>query len=44
MRAEISAKFRPEGVTRELAATGWWLDAWMTDRRGDYAVSLAMAA
>jgi L-histidine Nalpha-methyltransferase len=43
MRTEISAKFRAEGVARELEATGWALDAWMTDQRGDYAVSLARA-
>jgi L-histidine N-alpha-methyltransferase len=41
LRTEISAKFRPERVQRELAAAGLNLDAWWTDPAGDFALSLA---
>jgi L-histidine N-alpha-methyltransferase len=41
MRTEISAKFRPEGVETELAAAGFTLDQWWTDRHGDFGVSLS---
>ena len=43
MRTEISAKFRLAKVARELAATGWELDSWWTDRQGDFALSLSFA-
>ena len=39
MRTEISAKFRREGVARELAAAGLALVEWWTD--GDFALSLS---
>ena len=42
MRTEISAKFRREGVERELAEAGLRLAEWMTDERGDYALSLSI--
>jgi L-histidine Nalpha-methyltransferase len=41
LRTEISAKFRREGVEAELASAGLQLDRWMTDPRGDFALSLA---
>jgi L-histidine N-alpha-methyltransferase len=41
LRLEVSAKFRREGIARELAAVGLPLDAWWTDRRGDFALLLA---
>jgi L-histidine N-alpha-methyltransferase len=41
MRTEISAKFRRETVTRELAAAGFELAEWWTDGDGDFALSLA---
>ncbi|MFC5203086.1 L-histidine N(alpha)-methyltransferase [Streptomyces sp. NPDC048448] len=39
MRTEISAKFREEGVRRELAAAGLDLTHWWTDREGRFALS-----
>jgi L-histidine Nalpha-methyltransferase len=44
MRTEISAKFRREGVARELAAVGLNLAEWWTDGAGDFALSLAVPA
>ncbi len=41
MRTEISAKFRREGVEAELAAAGFEMVRWWTDRAGDFALSLA---
>ena len=41
MRTEISAKFRREGVERELAAAGFQLTEWWTDPAGDFALSLS---
>lgn len=41
MRTEISSKFRPGGLTRELARAGLILQRWWTDGAGDYAVSLS---
>ena len=41
MRTEISAKFRRAGVEAELAAAGFELVHWWTDRRGDFALSLS---
>ena len=42
MRTEISAKFRREGVERELAAAGLRLARWWTDPAGDFGLSLAV--
>jgi L-histidine N-alpha-methyltransferase len=44
MRTEVSAKFRREGVTRELAAAGFTLDHWWTDGQGRFGLSLARPA
>jgi L-histidine N-alpha-methyltransferase len=41
MRTEISAKFRREGVARELAGAGLELREWWTDPAGDFALSLS---
>ncbi|WP_341924972.1 L-histidine N(alpha)-methyltransferase [Nocardioides psychrotolerans] len=41
IRTEISAKFRREGVTAELAAAGLELTHWWTDPAGDFALSLS---
>jgi len=41
LRTEISAKFRREGVTAELASAGLRLDRWWTDPAGDFALSLS---
>jgi L-histidine N-alpha-methyltransferase len=41
LRTEVSAKFRREGVARELDAAGLRLVAWYTDPAEDFAVSLA---
>jgi L-histidine Nalpha-methyltransferase len=43
IRTEISAKFRREGLERELAEAGFALDHWWTDRDGRFALSLARA-
>ena len=43
MRTEISAKFRRDGVERELAAAGLELAEWWTDPAGDFALSLSFA-
>jgi L-histidine Nalpha-methyltransferase len=42
LRTEISAKFRREGVERELAAAGLRLTEWWTDPAGDFALSLSV--
>ncbi|MDP9101047.1 MAG: L-histidine N(alpha)-methyltransferase [Actinomycetota bacterium] len=44
LRTEISAKFRRDGVVRELAAAGLELTAWWTDPKDDFALSLARRA
>jgi len=44
MRTEISAKFRREGVTAELAAAGLALRSWWTDPAGRFALSLSVPA
>ena len=44
MRTEVSAKFRREGVTQELAAAGFTLDHWWTDLTGRFGLSLARPA
>jgi L-histidine N-alpha-methyltransferase len=41
MRTEVSAKFRRQGVERELAAAGLRLTHWWTDDAGDFALSLS---
>jgi L-histidine N-alpha-methyltransferase len=41
LRTEISAKFRADGVARELAAAGLEVAEWWTDPRGDFALSLS---
>ena len=43
IRTEISAKFRREGIERELAAAGFSLDSCWTDPEGLFALSLARA-
>jgi len=43
IRTEISAKFRREGVERELAKAGFDLDSWWTDPESRFALSLARA-
>ncbi len=43
LRTEVSAKFRHEGVQKELAEAGFALDHWWTDEQGLFAVSLARA-
>ncbi|MEU9419318.1 L-histidine N(alpha)-methyltransferase [Streptomyces sp. NPDC048272] len=40
---EISAKFRQEGVRRELASAGLELTQWWTDAAGRFALSLSVA-
>ena len=42
LHTEISSKFRPEGVRREVAAAGLELQRWWTDGAGDYGVSLSV--
>jgi L-histidine N-alpha-methyltransferase len=41
MLTEISAKFRREGVTAELAHAGFDMIGWWTDPAGDFAISLS---
>lgn len=41
LHTEISAKFRRDGVARELTAAGLELQEWWTDELGDFAVSLS---
>ncbi|MEU5806260.1 L-histidine N(alpha)-methyltransferase [Streptomyces sp. NPDC047718] len=40
---EVSAKFRQEGVRKELAAAGLELARWWTDAEGRFALSLSVA-
>ena len=42
MRTEVSAKFRREGVTAELAAAGFALREWWTDGEGRFGLSLSV--
>ncbi len=42
VRTEISAKFRREGITEELAAAGLRVTQWWTDPAGDFALSLSV--
>jgi L-histidine N-alpha-methyltransferase len=41
---EISAKFRRDRISGELAAAGFCLDEWWTDPHGDFALSLSRRA
>ena len=41
MRTEVSAKFRREGVTAELAAAGFTLLKWWTDQKSRFGLSLS---
>ncbi|MGX6608480.1 L-histidine N(alpha)-methyltransferase [Micromonosporaceae bacterium Da 78-11] len=43
LRTEVSAKFRREGVEKELGEAGFALDHWWTDPDGLFALSLARA-
>ncbi|MEW2619134.1 L-histidine N(alpha)-methyltransferase [Streptomyces sp. NPDC048106] len=43
LRTEVSAKFRREGVSRELAAAGMELTHWWTDAQDRFALSLSVA-
>jgi len=42
LRTEVSAKFRRQGVERELAAAGLTMTHWWTDPGGDFALSLSV--
>ncbi len=42
MLTEVSCKFRPEAVERELAAAGLQRTQWWTDPAGDFGLSLAV--
>jgi L-histidine N-alpha-methyltransferase len=44
MRTEVSAKFRREGVTAELAAAGFALRSWWTDAAAQFGLSLSAPA
>jgi L-histidine Nalpha-methyltransferase len=44
MRTEVSAKFRPDGVSAELAAAGFAMRSWWTDEQGRFALSLSVPA
>ncbi len=43
LRTEVSAKFRRYGVTAELAAAGFAVKQWWTDRAGRFGVTAAQA-
>lgn len=43
MRTEISAKFRPAGLSRELTAAGFTVRRWYLDPTGDFSLVLAAA-
>ncbi|BBZ72380.1 L-histidine N(alpha)-methyltransferase [Mycobacterium paraseoulense] len=42
MLTEVSCKFRPDGVSAELAAVGLRRTRWWTDTAGDFGLSLAV--
>ena len=44
MRTEVSAKFRREGVSAELAAAGFAMRSWWTDAAGQFGLSLSVPA
>ena len=41
MRTEVSAKFRRDGLERELAAAGFAIRHWWTDPQDRFGVSLS---
>ncbi|MFE9095817.1 L-histidine N(alpha)-methyltransferase [Streptomyces sp. NPDC007264] len=43
LRTEVSAKFREDGVRRELATASMELTHWWTDAKGRFALSLSVA-
>ncbi|MDT0467888.1 L-histidine N(alpha)-methyltransferase [Streptomyces gibsoniae] len=43
LRTEVSAKFREDGVRRELSSAGLELTHWWTDAEGRFALSLSVA-
>ncbi|WP_055491179.1 L-histidine N(alpha)-methyltransferase [Streptomyces sp. TP-A0356] len=43
LRTEVSAKFRKDGVRRELGQVGLELTHWWTDEEGRFALSLSLA-
>ncbi|MFJ5533162.1 L-histidine N(alpha)-methyltransferase [Streptomyces sp. NPDC093261] len=43
LRTEVSAKFREDGVRRELSSSGLGLTHWWTDAEGRFALSLSVA-
>ena len=43
LRTEVSAKFRRDGLSAELAAAGLHVRQWWTDQRGRFAVSVSEA-
>ena len=44
LRTEVSAKFRRDGVTAELAAAGFAMQSWWTDAAGQFGLSLSVPA
>jgi L-histidine N-alpha-methyltransferase len=44
MRTEVSAKFRPDGVTAELSVAGFTMQHWWTDTGGQFGLSLSVPA
>ena len=42
MLTEVSCKFRPDGVSAELARAGLRRTRWWTDDAGDFGLSLAV--
>jgi L-histidine N-alpha-methyltransferase len=42
LRTEVSAKFRRDGVTAELAAAGFAMQSWWTDAAGQFGLSLSV--
>jgi L-histidine N-alpha-methyltransferase len=43
LRTEVSAKFRRDGLTEEIAAAGFEVRRWWTDRAGRFSLSLSEA-
>jgi L-histidine N-alpha-methyltransferase len=44
MRTEVSAKFRRDGVSAELAAAGFAMQSWWTDTAAQFGLSLSVPA
>jgi L-histidine N-alpha-methyltransferase len=44
MRTEVSAKFRREGITAELATAGFAMCTWWTDAAAQFGLSLSAPA